>query len=125
MEDPHWLVLFRLFTAVRTLQISRELQPVIVPALQEFTGERTMQVLPVLDSLYLEEYQPSGSDQQAHRAIHRCAPVFHSPCRCPLLGRTRITRYPNRWVAISVLHPFIPLVPGAVDYYSTPVFFVL
>ena len=65
MEDPHWLVLFRLFTAVRTLQISRELQPVIVPALQEFTGERTMQVLPVLDSLYLEEYQPSGSDQQA------------------------------------------------------------
>ena len=65
MEDPHWLVLFRLFTAVRTLQISRELQPVIVPALQELTRERTMQVLPVLDSLYLEEYQPSGSDQQA------------------------------------------------------------
>ena len=63
MEDPHWLVLFLLFTAVQTLRISRELQPLIVLVLQELTGERAMKVLPALDSLYLEEYQPSGSDQ--------------------------------------------------------------
>ena len=63
MEDPHWLVLFLLFTAVQTLRISRELQPLIVLVLQELTGERAMEVLPALDSLYLEEYQPSGSDQ--------------------------------------------------------------
>ncbi|KAI0248846.1 hypothetical protein BJV78DRAFT_768600 [Lactifluus subvellereus] len=65
MEDTQWLELFRPFTAVRTLRIGRELQSLIVPALQELTGERVVEVLPALDSLYLEEYQPSGSDQQA------------------------------------------------------------
>ncbi|KAI0249310.1 hypothetical protein BJV78DRAFT_1155903 [Lactifluus subvellereus] len=64
MEDTQWLELFRPFTAVRTLRISRELQSFIVPALQELTGERATEVLPALDSLYLEEYQPSGSKQQ-------------------------------------------------------------
>ncbi|KAI0251546.1 hypothetical protein BJV78DRAFT_1154343 [Lactifluus subvellereus] len=65
MEDTQWLELFRPFTGVRTLRIRRELQPLIVPALQELTGERATEVLPALDSLYLEEYEPSGSDQQA------------------------------------------------------------
>ncbi|KAI0251494.1 hypothetical protein BJV78DRAFT_421815 [Lactifluus subvellereus] len=65
MEDTQWLELFRPFTAVRTLRIRRKLQSLIVPALQELTGERAMEVLPALDSLYLEEYQPSGSNQQA------------------------------------------------------------
>jgi hypothetical protein len=64
MEDTQWLELFRPFTAVRTLRISRALQPLIVPALQELTDERATEVLPALDSLYLEEYQPSGSEQQ-------------------------------------------------------------
>ena len=65
MEDTEWLKLFRPFTAVRTLRIRRQLQPLIVPALQELTGERATEVLPALDSVYLEEYQPSGSEQQA------------------------------------------------------------
>ncbi|KAI0250895.1 hypothetical protein BJV78DRAFT_1154837 [Lactifluus subvellereus] len=47
------------------LGISRELRSLIVPALQELTGERAMEVLPALDRLYLEEYQPFGSDRQA------------------------------------------------------------
>ena len=65
MEDTEWLKLFHPFTAVRTLRIRRQLQPLIVPALQELTGERATEVLPALDSVYLEEYQPSGSEQQA------------------------------------------------------------
>ncbi|KAI0249323.1 hypothetical protein BJV78DRAFT_708339 [Lactifluus subvellereus] len=65
MEDTQWLELFRPFTAARTLRIHRELQSLIVPALQGLTGERTTEVLPALDSLYLEEYWPSGSGQQA------------------------------------------------------------
>jgi hypothetical protein len=65
MEDTQWLELFRPFTAVRTLRICYQLQSRIVPALQELTGERATEVLPALDSLYLEEYPPSGSDQQA------------------------------------------------------------
>jgi hypothetical protein len=63
MEDTQWLELFRPFTAVQTLQISRNVQPLIVLALQELTGERVMEVLPALVSLDLE-YQ-SGSEQQA------------------------------------------------------------
>jgi hypothetical protein len=65
MEDTQWLELFRPFTAVRTLRIALELQPLILLALQELTGERATEVLPALDSLYLEGYQPSRSDQQA------------------------------------------------------------
>jgi hypothetical protein len=65
LEDRQWLELFRPFTAVRTLRIHRKLQSLIVSALQELTGEGATEVLPALDSLYLEEYPPSGSDQQA------------------------------------------------------------
>ena len=65
MEDTQWLELFRSFTAVQTLRISDKLLPLIVPALQELTGERTMEVLPALVSLCLQKYQPSESGQQA------------------------------------------------------------
>ena len=65
MEDTQWLELFRLFTAVRTLRIDRRLQSLIVPALQELSGERATEVFPALASLYLGKYPPSGSDQQA------------------------------------------------------------
>jgi hypothetical protein len=65
MEATQWLELFRPFTAVRTLGISVELQPLIVPALQELTGERATEVLPVLDSLSIDGYQSFEFDQQA------------------------------------------------------------
>ncbi|KAI0250975.1 hypothetical protein BJV78DRAFT_1215027, partial [Lactifluus subvellereus] len=59
LEDTQWLELFRPFTAVRILKICRPLQSLIGLALQELTGERAMEVLPLLDSLYLEGYWPS------------------------------------------------------------------
>jgi hypothetical protein len=65
MDDTQWLELFRPFTAVRTLRISLELQPLILPALQELTGDRATEMLPALDGLYLAGYQPSRFDQQA------------------------------------------------------------
>ena len=65
MEDTQWLELFRPFTAVRTLRIRYQLQSLVLPALQKLTGERATEVLPALDSLYLEVYPPPGSDQQA------------------------------------------------------------
>ena len=63
MEDTQWLELFRPFIAVRTLRISEKLQPLILPALQELTGERATEVLPALASLYLQKYKPSISDR--------------------------------------------------------------
>ncbi|KAI0251191.1 hypothetical protein BJV78DRAFT_1282698 [Lactifluus subvellereus] len=61
MGGTPWLELFRPFTAVRTLRISRPLHPIIVPALRRLIGERATEVLPVLDSLYLEVYRPTVS----------------------------------------------------------------
>jgi hypothetical protein len=84
VDNTGWLELFRSFAGVRTLRISRNLQSLIVSALQEFTGQMTKELLPALDSLYLQEYEPSGSEEQVmepfitarqwsghHLAIHR------------------------------------------------------
>ncbi|KAI0251489.1 hypothetical protein BJV78DRAFT_1352932 [Lactifluus subvellereus] len=60
-----WLELFRPFTAVRTLRISRSPQSSIMRALQELSEDRTIEVLPSLDCLYLEDCQPSGPEQKA------------------------------------------------------------
>jgi hypothetical protein len=60
MDDTQWLELFHSFTAVKTLRVSRRLQSLILPALQELGGESATEVLPTLENLYL-----LGSDQSA------------------------------------------------------------
>jgi hypothetical protein len=64
-DNTQWLELFQPFTAVRTLRVSHDWQSFIVSALQELTEERAIEVLPGLNSIYLEAYQPCGSEQQA------------------------------------------------------------
>jgi hypothetical protein len=64
MANTQWLELFQSFTAVRTLRISRHWQPFIVSALQELTEEMATAVLPALNNIYLEVYQPYGPEQQ-------------------------------------------------------------
>jgi hypothetical protein len=59
IESSQWLELFRSFTAVEDLSLSRECVPHIAPALQELVGERVTEVLPVLQTLFLEETSPS------------------------------------------------------------------
>jgi hypothetical protein len=63
IEGSQWLELLRPFVAVTDLYISLEFAPRIVPALQELVGEREVEVLPVLRTLYLEEPLPSGPVQ--------------------------------------------------------------
>ena len=65
LDGTPWLELFRPFTGVRTLRISRYLKSSIVHTLQELTGERAIEVLPALNSLYLEHYQASEPEQKA------------------------------------------------------------
>jgi hypothetical protein len=69
MDNTQWLELFQPFTAVRILCISHHLQSSIVSALQGLTGEPATEVLPTLNSVYLEEYDPSGTEQQAMRSF--------------------------------------------------------
>ena len=55
IESSQWLELFRPFTAVKGLYISRELVPRIAPALRELVGDRATEVLPALRTLFLEK----------------------------------------------------------------------
>ncbi len=65
IEDGQWLEVLHPFTSVKKLYLSRELTPFIAPALQEFVGERVTEVLPALQTLFLEEDHPLGPVQEA------------------------------------------------------------
>jgi hypothetical protein len=65
IENSQWLELFHPFTAVKGFHISREFASFVAPALQELVGERVTEVLPVLQTLFLEEELSSGPVQEA------------------------------------------------------------
>jgi hypothetical protein len=66
IENIEWLELLLPFTAVKNLSLSKQFAPRIVPALQEITaGGGTTEVLPTLQNLYLEGFQPSESVQES------------------------------------------------------------
>ena len=58
IENTEWLDLLLPFTAVKNLYLSKQLAPRIAPTLQELAGVRTTEVLPVLQSVFLEGFQP-------------------------------------------------------------------
>jgi hypothetical protein len=61
IEDNQWLEVLHPFTAVKYLYLSREFTSRMVPALQELAGD----VLPSLQSIFLEDLHPTGSIQGA------------------------------------------------------------
>ena len=63
VDSSQWLELFHPFTAVTDLYLSSEFTQHIAPALQELVGERVTEVLPALQTLFLED--PSGPDREA------------------------------------------------------------
>ena len=65
IENVQWLELLHQFTALKGLYLSREIAPCIAPALQEHVTERETEVLPALQSLFLEELHPLGPVQEA------------------------------------------------------------
>jgi len=64
MSSLEWLRLFLPFIAVRDLYVSEQLMPFAPTARKELTGERSMEVLPALNRLFLEGFQPSGNVQE-------------------------------------------------------------
>jgi hypothetical protein len=60
IENTQWLELLYPFTAVKNLFLSEEFARRIVPALQELDGGRMTEVLPALESIFLEGLEPSG-----------------------------------------------------------------
>jgi hypothetical protein len=64
IENSLWLELLHPFTAVKSLHLTKEFVPRIVPALQELIGSRTTEVLPTLQNILLEELEPSEPVQE-------------------------------------------------------------
>jgi hypothetical protein len=60
VENDHWLELLGPFTAVKNLYLSEEFQPDIASALQELVGDRTTEVLPSLQNIFVAKFEPSG-----------------------------------------------------------------
>jgi hypothetical protein len=60
IEDSQWLEVLQPFTALKDLYVSTEFLPRFAPVFQELAGERVTEVLPALQSLFLEELHPSG-----------------------------------------------------------------
>jgi hypothetical protein len=67
MESGQWLELLYSFSTVKDLYLDREFASRIAPTLKELVGERVTEVLPALQSLFLEGLQLSGPDQEAIR----------------------------------------------------------
>ncbi|KAF8502717.1 hypothetical protein F5888DRAFT_1800259 [Russula emetica] len=61
VENTLWLELLHPFVAVKNLYLREEFVPRIAPALQELVGERTTEVLPTLENIFLEGFQALGS----------------------------------------------------------------
>ena len=64
IESSQWLELLHPFTAVKDLYISREFTPRISPTLDGLVEGGVTEVLPALQTLFLEEAPPSGPVQE-------------------------------------------------------------
>jgi hypothetical protein len=67
IESAQWLELLHPYTAVKDLELSRQLVRHVIPALGQLTGERLTEVLPALQTLSLPGPQPSGRVNKAIR----------------------------------------------------------
>ena len=64
IENMLWLDLLHRFISVKNLYLCKKFAPRIVAALQELVGDRTTEVLPNLQNIFLEEVEPGGRVQE-------------------------------------------------------------
>jgi hypothetical protein len=64
VENTLWMELLHPFTAVKNLYLSEEVAPRITTVLQELAGGGTIEVLPALQNIFVEDLQPSGPVQE-------------------------------------------------------------
>ena len=70
LENNQWLEFFHPFTTVKNLYLSREFVPCVVPTLHELVGERVTEVLPNLQSIFLEGPEEPGLAPE-HEAMRK------------------------------------------------------
>ena len=64
IENTLWLQLLLPFTAVKNLYLSKEFAPGIVTALERLVGIRITEVLPSMESIFVERLEPSEPFQK-------------------------------------------------------------
>ena len=69
IENVQWLELLQPFTTVKVLYLSQDIAARIAPALAELVGARATEMLPALQSLFLEELHTLG--RPVAEAIHK------------------------------------------------------
>jgi len=109
VENSEWLELLQPFTAVKELYLSRGFAPCIAPVLQELVGERVGEVLPALQSLFLEELHPSGPVQEAIEKFVAVRQLSSHPISVSHWDRVADSCRP---VARAPAHPTHRCVPG-------------
>ena len=67
IDNTLWLEVLRPFIAVKNLYLSEVIASSIAPALQELVGDRTTEVLPALEKIFLEGPRPRGHAQKGIR----------------------------------------------------------
>ena len=89
IENQQWLDVFRPFTAVKNLYVTKKFVKCVVPPLKELVGERALEVLPALECLLLEELQPSGPVPEAIRQFLDARQQIAHPVAVSCWNRTR------------------------------------
>ena len=89
IESRQWLELLHPFTPVKDLHTSREFVPRIAPSLKELVGERVTEVLPALQSLFLEETVPSEPVQEGIRQFVDARQLSNHP--------VNVSRWEGKW----------------------------
>jgi hypothetical protein len=65
VKNIEWLEIFHPFTSVKNLYMNKEFASCVAPSLKDLVGERATDVLPALESIFLEELKPLGPVQEA------------------------------------------------------------
>ncbi len=79
IDYTEWLELLLPFTAVKNLYLSKQFAPRIAPALQELTGDRTTEVLPTLQNIFLEGFLPLEPVQEGIRQFISARQLANCP----------------------------------------------
>jgi hypothetical protein len=87
LRNTLWLDLLHPFTTVKNLYLSKNSAPRIAAALKVLVGDRTTEVLPTLQNIYLEELEPSGAVQVGVWAVRRHTTGHQSPNSSFSLGQ--------------------------------------
>ena len=79
MDPSQWLELFHLFIAAQSLRVSERLVYPVSRALQDLTGQVATEVLPMLHTLFLEGFEPSGPVHEAMKPFVTARQLSHQP----------------------------------------------